>query len=341
MVNLGRAEMTCPIFRCLLPPALPAVTLGVTPGISLSHHPASSTMPRAESKPSKPAAPPCMATRSANATAHPGAIVAPKSRVKGAPTQAAVREKAKVLKEEKIKASVSRIAEIEGRNAAGELSNETPRATSLTKKRSYADAVSSGPESGDEDIGESAPLEASSPYQPSQLDNLCSETATMQDNSETEMDSPAFKPNVESVTEESSATESDTPPPPQPPQPKKRKIKSKVAKTALSEDDLDFHSPPPVKSKAVKQASPRKKRSMGDTDMSDVPPKKKVRAPQPKAEVELEPQTKGKGKGSKAKSRFHDAVKEHGYEVHVKKEVDGSEDERMVRIPHLLLQAIN
>lgn len=217
--------------------------------------------------------------------------------------------------------------------------------------------MSSGPESEGEEFKKSFQLDALSEFEPSQLDNLRSETATIQADSATDNDNEAFKPASGSVTEDDSVTEDNTPPA----TPKKQKSKGKATKAALSDDDLNFNSPParmvvvkPAQPKIkVKPLPPQKKRSVkpsakilaalatpeSDSDKSDGPPKKKLKVPQggaksvSKSNQQPPPETlNAKAKVSKRKSTFRKAVKE---QVYIKTEPGRSDDEKMVSIPYL------
>ncbi|KZP30690.1 hypothetical protein FIBSPDRAFT_945623 [Athelia psychrophila] len=289
-----------------------------------------------------------MRTRSANATTHPAAHLASKKRVKGAPTQAAIRQEKKAAKEAKSLAAMDRISEIEGRNAANEQTNVTPHAS--VAKRTYTDVVSgSGSEGEEEPLNPDAP----SSCEPSQLDALRSETATAKSDSVTESDSEAPEPTKGSVTEDSSGTLSDTPPPP-PRVPRKKKSggsTKKTTKIVLSDEDFDFGSPPPSpaavqqtfhKSKPAPKGPsslepPKKKHksqvSKGDTSDSNqtaVPARKKAAAS--RGMLELAPQenptqvpTATLKLKSNSKPGFRAKMKEH---VQVK--IEPREDEHMV-----------
>lgn len=279
-----------------------------------------------------------MKTRSANATTHPAAHIAPKRRIQGAPTQASIRREKKVVKESKVLASMDRISEIEERNAANEQTNITPHASKSGAKRTYADAVSG---SGSEGEGE-----------PSHLDALRSETATAKSDSATESDSEAPEPTKGSVTENSD-TLSDTPPPPPPTRIQKKKSttsKKKTEKMVLGDEDFDFgSSSPPPSQAAAKQTSwkskpapkgpsslepPKKKHKSqalkgdkNDSDQPAVPARKK--AVVSRGMVELAPQESPTRVRTKPKSKpgFRAKMKEH---VQVKIEPG---QERMVSCP--------
>lgn len=291
-----------------------------------------------------------MKTRSANATTHPAAHLASKPRVRGAPTQAAIRKEKKAAKEAKALAAMDRISEIEGRNAAKEQTNVTPHASASGTKRTYADVVSGSGSEGEE---EPPRLDVPSSCEPSQLDALRSETATAKSDSATESDSEAFEPGKGSVTEDYSDTQSDTPPPI--PQKKRPNPTKKTAKTVLSDDDFDFHSPPPsqaaaqpmpVKSKPAPKLGPsnleppKKKRksqvlrsSEGDSSQTTVPARKKAAAPRGKLELDAqdnptpEPTVMLKPK-PKSKPGFRATMKER---VQVK--IEPEQDEHMVSCP--------
>lgn len=307
-----------------------------------------------------------MRTRAANANKHPAAHLAPKHCVKGAPTKAAQQEEVKAAKLALVKASVTCIAGIERRNAKQELSNQTPHTSSSTKKRTYADAVSSGSEGKGEGFKKSFHLDSPSKFEPSQLNNVGSEAATTHADSTTEDDSEAFKPASGSVTEEDSVTKDDTPPA----TPKKKQSKVKAAKLVLGDNSLDFDIPPakpspPAKKTVVKPALPKvdvnplppKKRgdvkpsakilvaaAAQDSDKPDGPSKKKMKVPQGGVKLasasSKQPQpevSNAKVKVSKPKSTFRNAVKEEGHskQVYIKTEPGGSDDEQMVSIQYL------
>ncbi|KZP03798.1 hypothetical protein FIBSPDRAFT_968690 [Athelia psychrophila] len=182
-----------------------------------------------------------MKTRSANATTHPAAHIAPKRRVRGAPTQAAIRRELKAAKESKVLVAMDRISEIEERNAAIEQTNITPHASMSGAKRTYVDVVS-----GSESEGEG---------EPSQLDALHSETATAKSNSATEH-----------------------PPPPPPTRTRKKKSTTsneKTTKMVLSDEDFDFGSSSPPPSQAAAKQTSQKSKPAPKGPSSLEPPKKK------------------------------------------------------------------